>query len=165
VIVVSDSSPLITLARARQLELLDQFFGAIIIPPEVHNEVVVAGAGLPGGEEVGRSPWIRARTHSLDPQEELKIACSGLGAGEQSAIYAASMLDADLVLIDEQRGRRIAKNFGLNVTGSIAILEHGAKVGKVANLRLVYQSLLDQGIRFDTKLLDASLAKLGLEKL
>jgi len=47
VIVVSDSSPLITLARAQQLELLREFYGQVAIPLEVHEEVTVAGAGLP----------------------------------------------------------------------------------------------------------------------
>ena len=43
-IVVSDSSPLITLARAQQLELLREFYGQVAIPREVHEEVTVAGA-------------------------------------------------------------------------------------------------------------------------
>jgi hypothetical protein len=51
------------------------------------------------------------------------------------------------------------------VAGSISILERGAQLKKVADLRSAYQSLLDQGIRFDQKLLEDSLAKLGLAKL
>lgn len=164
-IVVSDSSPLITLACARQLELLHEFFGTVIIPPEVHTEVVVAGAGLPGAEEVRKAAWIEMQARSPEPSRALKKACSGLGPGEKSVIYAASMLKADFVLVDEQRARRVAKDVGLTVAGSIAILEQGAKIGRVADLRSVYRSLLNQGIRFDTRLLEASLAKLGLATL
>ena len=164
-IVVSDSSPLITLARARQLELLHEFFGIVIIPPEVRSEVVVTGAGLPGAEEVRKAGWIQMHTLSTEPSGELKKACSGLGPGEKSVIYAASMLNAALVLIDEERARRVAKNVGLPVAGSIAILERGARIGRVTDLRSVYRNLLEQGIRFDIQLLDASLAKLGLTRL
>ena len=45
--VVSNSSPLITLARAGQLDLLRQLFGQIHIAEEVRQEVVVRGAGRP----------------------------------------------------------------------------------------------------------------------
>ena len=44
-IVVSDSSPLITLSRARQLDLLREFYGQVTIPREVYQEVTVAGSG------------------------------------------------------------------------------------------------------------------------
>ncbi|MBI1788052.1 MAG: hypothetical protein HYR60_10955 [Acidobacteria bacterium] len=47
----------------------------------------------------------------------------------------------------------------------MALLERGARLKIVADLRSVYLNLLDQGIRFDHKLLDQSLARLGLAKL
>ena len=74
-------------------------------------------------------------------------------------------MSADTVLIDEVRARRAAKSIGLQVAGSIAVLERGALFERVADLRSVYLSLLTQGIRFDPKLLDHSLARLGLAKL
>jgi predicted nucleic acid-binding protein len=133
VIVVADSSSLITLARARQLDLLREFYSEIAVPPEVYDEVTVAGAGL--------------------------------GSGERGALCLASALGADMVLIDEGRARRAARGVGLAVAGSIAILERGAKLGKIADLRSVYLNLLDQGIRFDRRLLERSLANLGLAGL
>jgi predicted nucleic acid-binding protein len=72
---------------------------------------------------------------------------------------------ADLVLIDEERARRAAKTAGLAVAGSIAILERGARLNKIADLRSVYLDLIQQGIRFDHRLLEQSLATLGLGKL
>lgn len=47
-IVLADSSPLITLARARCFELLHEFYGEVVVSREVHDEIAVAGAGLPG---------------------------------------------------------------------------------------------------------------------
>jgi predicted nucleic acid-binding protein len=127
--------------------------------------VTVAGDGLPGAEEVRRAPWIRVRPNSSEAPETLNVACAGLGSGERSVIYLASTLSAEIVLIDEERARRVAKNAGLAVVGSIAVLEHGARLKKVADLRSVYVSLLEQGIRFDPKLLEDSLERLGLAKL
>ena len=70
-----------------------------------------------------------------------------------------------VVFIDEGRARRAARTVGLNVAGSIAVLERGAKLNRVADLRSVYLSLLEQGIRYDRQLLDQSLGRLGLPKL
>lgn len=46
--VVSNASPLIALARIGQLGALGKLYGTVHIPTEVHDEVVVAGAGMPG---------------------------------------------------------------------------------------------------------------------
>ena len=166
-IVVSDSSPLITLARARHLGLLHEFYGRVLIPREVHEEVIVAGSGLPGADEVRRADWIEVPTDPavIAAGSAVESACSGLGAGERSAIYLASALNADLVLIDEDRARRAGKILGLAVAGSIAVLERGAHLKKVPDLRFVYMDLLDQGIRFHRDLLEQSLARCGLGKL
>ena len=164
-IVVADSSPLITLARAQQLELLHEFYSEIAVPPEVYDEVTVAGAGLAGAEEVRKASWIRVQSNPSEPSAAVKAACSGLGMGERGAIYLASALGADLTLIDEGRARRAAKSVGLSVAGSIAILERGAKLKKIGDLRAIYLNLLDQGIRFDRKLLERSLTALGLAGL
>jgi predicted nucleic acid-binding protein len=88
-----------------------------------------------------------------------------LGAGEKSVIYLTVELKPTLVLIDEDRARRVAKTLGLPLAGSIAVLEHGAQLKKVPDLRSVYVDLLDQGIRFSPDLLEQSLARCGLGKL
>lgn len=141
--------PLTTLARANHLELLREFYERVLIPREVHEEVTVAGAGLPGADRVLRASWIEVRP---TPGGIPRSACSGLGVGERSAIYLGLALKAGLVLIDEDKARRVAKSVGLVISGSIAILERGARLKKVLDLRSVYLDLLDQGIRFSPDL-------------
>jgi len=166
VIVISDASPLITLARARHLELLREFYGRIWIPPEVHEEVTMADAGLRGADEVRSASWIEVRAATSElVVHSVESLCAGLGPGERSVIYLAAALQPALVLIDEGKARRVAKSLGLTVTVSIAILERGAQLTKVPDLRSVYLGLLDQGIRFSPDLLDQSLARCGLRKL
>jgi predicted nucleic acid-binding protein len=109
--------------------------------------------------------WIRVQPNPLESLPEVKAAGAGLGAGERSIIYLASALTADLVLIDEERARRAARAVGLKVAGSIAVLERGARLNRVADPRLVYWSLLEQGIRYDPQLLEQSLRRLGLPRL
>jgi len=109
VIVVSNSSPLITLARAKHLDLLKELYKEIYVPVEVHHEVTIAGAGLPGADEVQRATWIRVQPLASEVSESIKAVCAGLGSGERNAIYLASGLKAQLALIDEERARRAAK--------------------------------------------------------
>ncbi len=60
--VVSNSGPLINLAKAGQFALLQDLFQHITIPPEVFEEVVVRGVGQPGAEETCTAhPMDRAR--------------------------------------------------------------------------------------------------------
>jgi predicted nucleic acid-binding protein len=50
----------------------------------------------------------------------------GLGPGEAEAIALAAELDADLLLIDERDGTAEAKRLGLNVTGTLGVLDMAA---------------------------------------
>jgi predicted nucleic acid-binding protein len=165
VTVVSNSSPLITLARIGQLRLIEDFYGRIVIQTDVHQEVVVAGRGLPGAEEVSKADWIEVRSVPAGVDPKLWQNTAGLGDGERSAILLANSLPADLLLLDEWKARRIAQTAGLSVVGCIGILEAAARAGRISDLRLVYVDLLKQGIRFDLEMLRDSLARLGLPEL
>jgi len=83
--VVSDSSPLITLAKIGQLELLPQLYGRIAITPQVYREVVVDGEGLAGSPEIKVAKWIDVQV--VGNADDLAAQQgSGLGLGELSAI-------------------------------------------------------------------------------
>jgi predicted nucleic acid-binding protein len=165
VIIVSNSSPLITLARTGQLDLLRQLFGQIHIAEEVHREVVVRGAGRPAAEAVRSVEWIKS--HPPAPVAEmLRLrALHPLGAGELATVLLARSLQADLAIIDERAARRLAQAGGLAVMGCVGLLETGFRRGLVLDLRQSYQELLAQGIRVDRRILDRSLAACGLQAL
>jgi len=165
VIVVSDSSPLIALARISRLDLLRSLYERILIPAEVHQEVTVAGRDLPGGREVRMADWIQVVRRRSPGDRSLEQACEDLGGGERGSILLAKALPAELVLLDEWKARRVAQKAGLSVVGCLGVLEAAARKGLVPNLRSAYLDLLRQGIRFDLRLLQESLARLGLPKL
>jgi len=112
VIVVADSSPLITLAQSQHFDLLHDFYVEVIISREVHYEVCVAGAALGGALEVQRATWIRVQPTPPVSSPEVQAVGAGLGLGERSIIYLALTLGADLVLIDDRRARSAAKTVG-----------------------------------------------------
>ncbi len=60
-ITVSDSSPLIFLAKINCLDLLKKLFHKVSIPHQVYIDVVVEGKTKPGGKEVNKAindTWI-----------------------------------------------------------------------------------------------------------
>ena len=164
-IVVSNSSPLITLARVRCIALLPKLFSKVCISREVYGEVVVDGAGLPGADEVGQANWIEVRP--VRDVAGLAAACvrTGLGAGEVSAIFLAKELPTDLVLLDEQRARRFAQEEGLTVAGCIGILEDLFERGELKDPRTAYQELIRHKARIDLQTLQSSLGKFDLRPL
>jgi hypothetical protein len=88
VIIVADSSPLIILAKLGCFDLLRELFPVLHISVEVHHELVIAGAGLPGSSEVAAAPWItvtklRYPTRLLAVRERY-----AMGAGELSTILS-----------------------------------------------------------------------------
>lgn len=120
-LVVADSSPLIVLVNIDQIKILPRLFGKVIIPPDVGREL--AAPQRPEGvrQFVANYPeWLAEQAPaSLDPIPHLD-------AGESSAINLASELRADLLLIDEIRGRQAAVQRGLRITGTIGVLEMAA---------------------------------------
>jgi predicted HTH domain antitoxin len=80
--VVSNASPLITLARIGRLDSLRELYSAVTIPAEVYNEVVVAGAGMPGAAAVAKADWIRVSAVQDTEGFARAISMTGLGAGE-----------------------------------------------------------------------------------
>ncbi len=110
-IVVSNSSPLISLGAIGRLELLRSLYGTIFIREAVHLEVVVRGSGRPGAAEVQTVDWImRSDVANLNVVTALQ---GKLDYGEAEAIALALERQADLLLMDERLGRIESARFGL----------------------------------------------------
>lgn len=163
--VVSDSSPLITLARIGQLALLPKLYCRIVITPQVYREVVIDGAGLAGSAEIPASTWIDVQ--AIVGREGMAAiqGTSSLGAGELSVILLAEELNANLVLIDEVKARRAAQQRGLAVLGCVGILEDAFGMRLLPDLRQAYRQMLKSGAYIDPRILENSLKALSLPPL
>lgn len=121
-IVVADSSPLIAFSRIDKIKLLQELFGEILIPDAVYDELTT------GGHEFNHK-WIKRKR--VTDTNLVKILSSKLDRGESEAIALAMELGAEILIMDEKPGRRIAQHAGLNVTGTAAILVRLARSGKI----------------------------------
>ncbi|QCC52440.1 DUF3368 domain-containing protein [Halapricum salinum] len=128
-LVVSDTSPLLNLALIDRLDLLRAQFPEIVVPRQVWDELTEGEEGLEALRElrddtlldiveVERSDLFVEIVHELD-------------LGETAAICYAVEHAADLVLLDERDGRRVARRHDLDVTGVIGVLLRAAKTGEL----------------------------------
>ncbi|MBX3278212.1 MAG: DUF3368 domain-containing protein [Acidobacteria bacterium] len=161
-IVVSNASPLIILARLDLFGLPQRLFNRIRITRQVWDEVVVRGAGFPGSEETRIAGWIEVAYLADPAQLAVWQSQYSLGAGELSTILLAKEIQAQTALIDERRARLLAKSENIPVLGTVGLLELGYRRGEIADLRLVYQGMCAEGVRIDPLILNRSLAGFNL---
>ncbi len=131
--IVSNSGPLIHLAKAGRLDLLKELFGEVIIPHEVKLEVIDRGKGMADAfliESEVENGWIVIDKSNNTKLKEI-AENAGIDIGEAAAIMLAKSKSCP-VLIDDLAARRFAIGMGLEVVGSIGVLIRCAKVHKIS---------------------------------
>lgn len=154
-IVISNATPLIGLSMLGRFELLREVFGTILISTAVYDELIGKGADRGGAAEVTKGVadgWISVANVTATPiLTTLKV---DLDEGEAEAITLALERHADLLLLDERKGRAKANALGLEVTGTIGILLLAREKGIEIDLRFELRQLKTQGFRISDSLIE-----------
>jgi uncharacterized protein len=158
--VISNATPLINLSLIKQLGLLNQLYGEVLMPPAVRAELLAGGPGRAGVTDVPRAAWIRVM--SLRDPRRAELLLTDLDRGEAEVIALAQELDADLVIIDERLARRHAKRLGLNLTGTLGVLLKAKRQGLLPVIKPLIDQLRHGGIWLSDELVAEAL-KLGEE--
>lgn len=154
-IVVSNTSPINYLILIGQINLLPQLFGQIIIPEAVYDELSDLAAPPPVQTWIATPPpWLKIRPVSRSSDSVLDL----LDPGELAAILLAQELTADLILLDDMKARRIARERGLTITGILGILDRAATM-KLINLPVVVDNLKNTSFWASESLLEKLLDK------
>ncbi|MGE5263649.1 MAG: DUF3368 domain-containing protein [Acidobacteriota bacterium] len=157
-VVVLNTTPIIALALIGKLDLLQQLYGQVLIPPAVRDEILSGGPKGSGVAELQKSNWIRT-TLLTDPSRADLI--SDLDRGEAEVIALAKELNASLVIIDEHLGRQHAKRLGLKLTGTIGVLLEAKRKGLVPVVKPLLEQLVRGGIRLSDALVMEALRLAG----
>ena len=128
-LVVSDTSPLLNLALIERLELLESQFSEVTVPQQVWDELTDGEDGLEALRELRDNDFLSIV--EVEHSDLFVEVFHELDLGETAAICYAVEHDANLVLLDERDGRRVARRHDLEVTGVIGVLLRGAKADEV----------------------------------
>jgi predicted nucleic acid-binding protein len=143
-IIVSNTSPINYLILIGQINLLPELFQQIIIPQAVYTELSDKLAPLPVQAWIAAPPsWLKIQTvsQSTDAMSTTGYTYTNLlDPGESEAILLAQELNADLLILDDMKARRIAKDRGLVITGILGVLDQATTM-KLINLPVTIQSL------------------------
>jgi len=150
VIVVSNSSPLISFDQLGKAELLVKLFNKVLIPPAVRQETY---------EVLPLPRWVEERSLS-QPLSALTLRWR-LGNGEREAIALALELQADFLLMDDLAGRRVAISLGLKILGTLGILLQAQKEKLIPAIKPLVEQLLAVGFHADEDLVVRVLRSAG----
>jgi len=153
-IVVADTGPLIALGRAGCLKLLHDLYKDVLIPPAVRDELHL-GSGRPGARqsaEAFEQGWLQVQEPSADSAQALSDLMLVLDPGEAEAILLAEEVQCRFLLIDERKGRAIAKRRGVPVVGIAGVLLVAKKRGLIDAVVPILKNLEQVGYRMSTGL-------------
>ncbi len=158
-IVVADTGPLIALSRLGRLELLTTLFSEVHIPWVVLSEAT--GKGEYTDAKAIRS-FTKTYAHlgaSIENALSRRLH-NILDEGETQALVMAKELDCG-VLMDEKRGRLVARHQGIPVVGVLGVLLQAKHEGHLSELTPLVSSLQDSGYRLSEDLVKTVLELSG----
>ncbi len=121
-IVVSDTTPIISLLKINRLDLLEKLFGEVLIPNAVYEELTADERFIEEAMMVKKTPFIKSVPVSNPEAVRILRMATGLDQGESEAIVLTDERKADILLMDEAKGRTISGKLGITVMGTIGIL-------------------------------------------
>jgi uncharacterized protein len=125
--VVSDSTCLIGLERIGHLDILPQLYSNFYIPVAVKTEIGFV------------KPWMEVRkVENLSLVSSLRYS---IDWGESEAIALAVELKKALIVLDDKKARKVAAQFNLVITGTVGLLLRAKRMGAIANIRPILDSL------------------------
>ncbi len=113
-------------------------YGQIIIPQAVYDEL----GEIPSQKKlVDAAGWIKVR--QIKNIKLLRDLREELDRGEAEAIVLALETKSELLVIDELKGRIVAREYGLRIIGILGVLINAKKRGLIPNVKTYMDQLID----------------------
>ncbi len=156
-VVIADASPLIALATIEQLSLLQDLYEVVIIPVAVEQELKL-NSDMPGARQLKQAVddgWIKVNRNTFS-SATLKPLLQILDLGETEAILLTESLKKSqtyrFLLIDESKGRKVAKKRGIKIAGTGAVLMAAKNKGYIRSVKDTLDAMQDNGYRLSKRL-------------
>ena len=142
---MADTGPLVILAKLDHLHLLRQLYAEIRIPETVLVEATTLAYRSDAKRVVGFAAQYANVVPDLAPNDPDYLDY-GLDAGETQAISLAKQAGCP-VLLDERRGRAVAKQEHLDVLGTVGLLLKAKQVGLITEVSCLLDAMLEHDYR------------------
>lgn len=164
-VVIADAGALIALARIESLPLLRKLFERIVITTTVRGEILPTGAVFPDTSLLKHAlseGWIEMVD---EPQNDWKPMNLGIDMGVASSIHIACYWrdagDDVLLVMDDHAGRLEAKNYGLPLIGTAAIIGLAKVEGLIPAARPLLERPVQSGYFIGQAVIEAVLTDVG----
>jgi predicted nucleic acid-binding protein len=115
--------------KASQLELLEKLYQEIRIPRAVYDELTSSTAFQDEAATINNCVFIKVVDVESRQTVDVLQRATGLDLGESESIVYSDTIKADMLLMDEAAGRRVAKSMNINIIGTIGVLLAGFDEG------------------------------------
>lgn len=152
-LVIADAGSISSLAIIDELELLNQLFDEIKISKAVWEEVTLDKTT----ESYKRiDSFFKSKITNIKGFNELTFV---MDYGESESVILYKELNADFLLIDDKKARRIAENFDIKCIGTLGILSAAKSKGIIKELNPIFKAFIENNRHYSIKLLNDLLEK------
>ena len=158
-IVVSDTTAITHLAKIRLLHILQGLYEEILIPEAVHKELSQVNPGQVGALQVLNAKWIKV----VAVKDKLLVSRlrTSLDPGESEAIALAVEKGANVLIIDEVKGRQVARQLLPKIIGMGGILIEAKRAGIIESVKPHLLNLKATDFRMSDQLVEVILKEAG----
>lgn len=157
-LVVCDASPLILLAKIGRLDLIRTLAVEVIIPMAVREELLRD----PTYPESGLLRAFMAESQNPPLDEPLEMAYRlEVDAGEAAALAYAARHEGTCLLMDDAKGRRVAKLHGFRCIGTLGWMVKSKRAGLITEVAPLLAQLKLRGLYVDDALVRLVLTSVG----
>ncbi len=143
--VISNTGPIIGLAKIDKLSLLKELAEEVLIPPLVYRELLGKCGWESSRIDLAINSFIKV-TELSEISNEIKQVISTLDGGEKQVISLGSVTSGQLILLlDDKAGRNAAKKLGLATTGLVGVLIFAKEKGLINEVSSLLEELRIQG--------------------
>lgn len=155
---VVNASPIILLARAGLVDLLQHIGPSVVIPGAAVLEIQRRGSTDPAVQALAQANWLP----TVDPGPiPANIAAFGLGDGETAVLAHALANAGSGAIFDDQAARRAAAALGIPHQGTLGVVISAKAHGVIAAARPVVEQLRRQGMYLSDQVMNQALAQVG----
>lgn len=153
--IVCNTGPIIALASIQKLDILKNLYDSIYLPEAVNDEILRGGPHFTGLDEYRKAGWIKI---SKLQQSEDTLLATVLDTGEASVIQLAREIGVYKILMDERKGRRVARDvYGLQVIGTARLLTNAKQAHLVSSVKELLQQMRAAGYWIHEKIIAATI--------